>query len=127
MQRLILKGAGVFAVANACYMWVATRHWYNSVPGVQQTGALNGHFAGDVALAFMVSGAALIWAGVRRDSSAGACGAAWLVGHAVGHFGIWAQRGFPVDAVAATNLAGIQLPAVLALWAVLTLHRSDAR
>lgn len=117
MQRIILIGVGGFALINASYMWWATEHWYAVVPGVLQTGPLNVHFAKDVALAFLSSGLALVWAGKRCDRSAAFFGSVWLVFHAVFHVWIWIHRGTPFDIVAGINLLGIQLPAFLALWA----------
>ncbi len=125
MQKTLLIGVGAFALLNAAYMWTATGHWYDTVPGVAQTGPLNRHFALDVGLAFLSSGLALLWAGLRADRSAALCGAAWLVFHALFHIWIWLHRGLPTDLVALTNLGGIQLPALLALWAALTLIQKD--
>ncbi|OBY28102.1 hypothetical protein [Leisingera sp. JC1] len=123
MQRIFLTAAGGFALVNAAYMWTATQHWYATVPGVQQTGPLNIHFAKDVALAFLSSGLALAWAGLKADRSAAVFGSAWLVFHALFHIWIWTHHGFPADLIALTNLTGIQLPAAAALWAALTLQR----
>lgn len=125
MQRTILIGVGGYALVNAAYIWGATQHWYDTVPGVMQTGPLNVHFARDVGLVFLSSGIALIWAGRKVDRSAAVCGAAWLVFHAAFHLWIWMHRGFPADIVALTNFAGIQIPAGLAIWAALTLHGDE--
>ncbi|MGR3760028.1 hypothetical protein ACUXV3_07815 [Roseobacteraceae bacterium NS-SX3] len=125
MQRIILIGIGGFALVNAAYMWGGVQHWYDTVPGVSQTGPLNRHFARDVALAFLSSGMALIWAGRNSDKTAAVFGAAWLIFHAVFHAWIWMHRGFPADLIALTNLVGIQFPAGLAGWAALTLHRVE--
>ena len=125
MQRLLLVGTGAYALVNAAYIWGATQHWYNTIPGVVQTGPLNLHFARDVALAFLASGLALIWAGRRCDRSAAVCGSAWLIFHAMFHIWIWVHRGLPADLIALANLAGIQLPALIALWAALNLHETE--
>lgn len=120
MRNTVLIAVGGLSVGTAAYIWTATNHWYNSVPGVSLTGPLNFHFARDVALAYLASGAALIWAGVKHDRSAGVCGASWLVLHAVFHIWIWIHRGSPMDVVALTNLTGIQVPAFLAMWATIS-------
>lgn len=111
MRSSVLIGVGGLSVLTAAYMWTATQHWYLTVPGVEQTGPMNFHFAKDVALAYLTSGVALIWAGVKHDKSAGVCGASWLVLHALFHVWIWLHRGTPMDLVALTNLIGIQVPA----------------
>lgn len=126
MQKTVLLAVGVFALGNAGYIWFATGHWYETVPGVVATGPLNTHFARDVGLAFLSSGLVLLWAGQRGDRSAALCGGSWLGLHAVYHIWIWVARGLPADLVALTNLLGIQLPALAALWAAFTLTRKEA-
>ncbi|UWQ19389.1 hypothetical protein [Jannaschia sp. M317] len=112
-------GVGVLSLATGVHIGAATQHWYDSVPGVALTGPLNSHFAKDVALAYLTSGAALLWAGLRNDRSAGLCGATWLVLHALFHIWIWIHRGAPFDIIALTNLLGIQTPAFLAFFAAI--------
>ncbi|WP_235963027.1 hypothetical protein [Ruegeria haliotis] len=126
MRRKVLIGVGGISVLTAAYMWTATQHWYHSVPGVAYTGPLNFHFAKDVALAYLSSGAALIWAGIKHDKSAGICGASWLVLHALFHVWIWLHRGTPADLVALTNLIGIQIPAFAGFISALTLKSERA-
>jgi hypothetical protein len=122
MTHSLLIGVGGLAVATASYIWVGTAHWYDMVPGVRQTGPLNLHFARDVGLAYFASGVAMIWGGAKQDPSAALCGAAWPVLHALFHVWIWLHRGLALDAIAATNLAGIQLPAYLGLYGALRLR-----
>lgn len=122
MLKIVLAGSGGLAIATGAYIWVATQHWYDNVPGVELTGPLNLHFAKDVALAYLVSGSALVWAGVKRDKSAGVCGASWLVLHAILHIWMWIQRDLPFDVIALTNLFGIQVPAFVAFFAAIRLQ-----
>lgn len=116
MHRIILIGVGGFALINAAYIFGAPQHWYDNVPGVTATGPLNFHFAKDIALAFLSSGIALIWAGAKGNASVAMFGVAWLMFHALFHVWIWMHRGFPTDLVAFVNLVGIQLPAGLAVF-----------
>lgn len=127
MKHSILIVVGGLSVLTAAYMLSAPQHWYDTVPGVAETGPMNGHFATDVALAYLASGAALLWAGLRQDRTAGICGACWLVLHALFHIWIWLHRGAPADLLALTNLAGIQIPAFAALFAALTLTPERTR
>ncbi len=121
MQKFVLTAVGGLSVLTAGYMWVATQHWYDTVPGVTLTGPMNFHFAKDVALAYLVSGTALIWAAIHQNRPVGICGAAWLVLHALFHIGMWVHRGIPFDFIALTNLIGIQLPAFAALFSAMSL------
>jgi len=121
MRNLLMIEIGGLSVMTAAYMWTATQHWYDTIPGVSLTGPLNSHFAKDVALAYLTSGVALIWAGVKQDRYIGLFGAAWLALHALFHIWIWVHRGAPVDLVALVNLTGIQLPAFIGLASAISL------
>lgn len=127
MRRHILIGVGGLSVLTAAYMGSATQHWYQTIPGVAHTGPMNFHFAKDVALAYLSSGAALIWAGVRQDRLIGICGASWLVLHALFHILIWFQRGMPADMIALTNLIGIQTPAFAGVISVFGLKSEGTK
>jgi len=122
MHRIILVGTGGISIVTGAYIWAATQHWYDNVPGVVLTGPLNFHFAKDVALAYLASGSALVWAGLKYDKSAGICGASWLVLHAMLHIWMWIHRGLPLDVIALTNLTGIQVPAFFAFFAAISLQ-----
>ncbi|SMY10160.1 hypothetical protein [Flavimaricola marinus] len=122
MQRQILLGVGGLSLVTAAYIGGATQHWYENVPGVVLTGPLNFHFAQDVALAYLLSGGMLLWAGHKNDKSVGVCGAGWLVLHAMLHIWMWIHRGVPLDIVALTNLLGIQMPALLAFFAAINIQ-----
>ena len=127
MRRLTLTAIGFFAILTGAYIWFNPGHWYANVPGVAGTGPLNTHFARDVALAFLTSGAALCYAARRADRVLALFGCAWLVLHALFHLWIWGHRGLPLDGIALTNVTGIQLPAVVALWAAATLPPKGAQ
>lgn len=127
MHRYILFGVGGVSLGTGAYIWGATQHWYDNVPGVAQTGPLNLHFAKDVALAYLAGGTALLWAGLNYDRSAGIFGALWFVLHALLHIWIWVHRGGPIDLTALTNLIGIQIPAFLALYAAIKLQAERGR
>ena len=122
MQRITLMGVGAFSIGTAVYIWAATLHWYNNVPGVVLTGPLNMHLAKDVALAYLASGIGLVWAGLKHDRSVGVLGASWLVFHAIFHMGMWMHRGFPLDYIAFVNLVGIQFPSFLALFLAINIQ-----
>lgn len=126
MSKIALVAVGLLSLATAAIIWFATEFWYQAVPGVKDTGPLNMHFARDVALAYLVSGGALIVAGLRADRSLAVFGSAWLVLHALFHIWIWIHRGAPLDTVALVNLSGIQIPAFAALFAALSLRDEEA-
>ncbi|HAE25848.1 MULTISPECIES: hypothetical protein [Hyphomonas] len=127
MWRPILFLIAAVHSANALTMWFAPHFWYGAVPGVAMMGPFNLHFVRDIALAFGMSAGALAYSALKVDRSAAICGAAWPALHAIFHIWIWIARGLPFDQIAFVNLAGIQLPAWLALTAALTFTRKEIR
>jgi hypothetical protein len=104
----------VFNVANGLVMLFASSTWWNSVPGVADTGPFNLHFVQDVGVAFLVAGLAL-GAHAWRPAfwPAAVAGAGFLAAHAVIHLVMIASGH---DHHAAANLAAVILPAALALY-----------
>lgn len=125
MWKIILIVVGLGHLGSALFMWFAPQVWYARVPGVAVMGPYNLHFVRDIALIFLVSAMALVWGGVRRDQTACVIGALWPVFHAVFHLWIWGARGLPLDLVAVTNLAGVQVPGWLAVLATVQLARQE--
>ncbi|UYV36998.1 hypothetical protein N4R57_18830 [Rhodobacteraceae bacterium D3-12] len=127
MTKPVLTAVALFNLAMAVFIFLWPMWFYEAVPGVAQTGAFNSHFLRDVALAYLVSGAALWVAAAQGVRALGVFGAAWPVLHALFHIWIWAaMRGAAVDLVALANLFGIQLPAWAALIAALHLGEQEA-
>ena len=119
MSRRLLVLVGLYHLLTGAVMFLAPMSWYSATPGVTDTGPFNMHFVMDIALAFAVSGAAMIYGAARWDRTAGLCGAAWPVAHAALHIWVWIARGLPGDLVALLNLLGLQLPAwgaLLLMW-----------
>ena len=126
MPRISIGIVSAFYLLSGVYMLIAPSHWYEAVPGVTSTGPFNVHFVRDIGLVFIASAGALIWGAVRGVRTVAIAGAVWPCLHALFHVQIWLARGTPVDTVAAVNLAAIQLPAWLALWAALKLPRHQS-
>jgi hypothetical protein len=114
MQRSIAAIMGVFNGVNGLVMLFASSVWWDSVPGVADTGPFNPHFVQDVGAAFLVAGLAL---GARAWRPAywpaAVAGSAFLVVHALIYLVLIASGH---DHHAAANLAAVVLPAALALY-----------
>jgi hypothetical protein len=114
MQRWIAAVLAVFNGANGLVMLFASSAWWDSVPGVPDTGPFNLHFVQDVGVAFLVAGLAL---GARAWRPAlwpaAVAGAGFLAAHAVIHL-IMIASGH--DHHAAADIATVILPAALALY-----------
>lgn len=117
MARTLAILISIYCLALGAYMWLAPQYWYDATPGVAMMGPFNLHFIRDAALAFLSSGAALMWGALKRNRAVAVFGALWIGLHAAFHIWIWTQRGFALDQVAFVNLIGIQLPAWTALLA----------
>jgi hypothetical protein len=86
MQRWIAAILDVFNAANGLAMLFASSMWWNSVPGVPDTGPYNPHFVQDVGAAFLVAGLALVvraWRPAYWPAAVAASG--FLVAHGLIH------------------------------------------
>jgi hypothetical protein len=114
MRRSIAAVLAVLTVLNGSVMLLATPAWYESVPGVSETGPYNPHFVQDVGAAFLVAGLALAARAWRpRYWPAAVAGAGFLAAHALLHLVMIASGH---DHYAAFDLIAIVLPSGLALF-----------
>jgi peptidoglycan/LPS O-acetylase OafA/YrhL len=114
MRRAIAAVVAVLTVLNGLMMLLAGAAWYESVPGVSETGPYNPHFIQDIGAAFLVAGLALatrIWR--PRYWPAAVAGAGFLAVHALLHLVMIASGH---DHYAAFDLIAIVLPSALALY-----------
>jgi hypothetical protein len=82
-----LWGIGLTSLANGAWMLAHAWTWFTVLPGVADTGAVNGHFIHDVGVVYLLCGAGLIWC-VRNLASARPLFvgiALFYVGHALDH------------------------------------------
>lgn len=113
--KSILIFVGLSYILNGFTMWFMPQYWYEAVPGVSMMGPFNLHFVRDLALAYGIMGAGLIY-GLRNPSIA-VFAALWPAAHAIYHICIFFMRGMPMDTIALVNLVLIQIPAWASLWA----------
>ena len=114
MRRLIAAILAIPTLFNGLAMLVAGPHWYESVPGVTETGPFNPHFVQDIGIAFLVSGLALAARAWRpRYWPAAMAGAVFLAAHALLHLVLIAS-GHAHHAV--FDLLAIVLPSAIALY-----------
>ncbi len=117
MKRGILMAIGVLSVLTFAYIWFAPQSFYDNTPGLSMMGPFSIHFIRDVALAFLVSGGAMLWGAQKRLRPVALAGAAWPFLHALFHVQIWGVRGFPFDFIAGFDFAAVIVPAALGVWA----------
>jgi peptidoglycan/LPS O-acetylase OafA/YrhL len=114
MRRSIAAVLAVLTVLNGSIMLLAAAAWYESVPGVSETGPYNPHFVQDLGAAFLVAGLALAVRAWRpRYWPAAVAGAGFLAAHAVLHLAMILSGH---DHNAAFDLIAVVLPSALALF-----------
>lgn len=115
VKRILAALTGATAAGNGALMLVNGPHWFQSVPGVTDTGPYNAHFVYDVGAAFLIAGLALIARAWRpRYWPAALAGASFLSAHALIHVaGLLGGHSHH----AAFELASVIAPAAFALWA----------
>ncbi|MGH6871854.1 MAG: hypothetical protein ACREHE_10135 [Rhizomicrobium sp.] len=97
ISRWVLALFGLFHVVNGLAMLAAPDAWYAAVPGVSATGPINHHFITDIGLAFLASGAGMLFAlGTGRAAASFAlAGSAWPALHALFHIWEWFAEHLP--------------------------------
>ena len=114
MRRSIATVLAVLTALNGSIMLLAAATWYESVPGVSETGPYNPHFVHDLGAAFLVAGLALAARAWRtRYWPAAVAGAGFLAAHALLHL---AMIAFGHDHYAVFDLIAVVLPSALALY-----------
>lgn len=95
--RLLLFGLGLFHAANALIMLAFPERWAAAVVHVATPSHLEFHFIADIGMAFLASGAALLWSARRGPAFASwaIAGAVWPALHATIHLHEWAADGLP--------------------------------
>ncbi len=86
MRRQMAAILAIPTLLNGAAMLMAGPFWYESVPGVTETGPFNPHFVQDIGAAFVVAGLALAARAWRpRYWPAAVAGAGFLAAHALIH------------------------------------------
>jgi hypothetical protein len=114
MKRWIAALLGAFNTANGLAMLFVSSTWWNSVPGVPETGPFNPHFVQDVGAAFLVAGLTL---GIRAWRPtywpAAVAGSGFLAAHALIHLVMIASGH---DHHTGADTLTVILPAALAVY-----------
>jgi hypothetical protein len=114
MRRQIAAILAIPTLFNGLAMLVAGSLWYDTVPGVSETGPFNPHFVQDIGVAFLVAGLALAARAWRpRYWPAAVAGASFLAAHALIHL-VMIAGGHSHHA--AFDLMAVVLPSAAALY-----------
>ena len=122
-MRYLLLFIGVGYALNGMFMLIDPRMWYDTIPGMEYFGPYNTHFIRDISIIYIVSGCGFVWGLQVRQSGVLLMASAWPALHAIYHLQVWSARGFPLDTIYLVNIAAIQAPAWLGLWAAMSFAR----
>jgi hypothetical protein len=85
MTKSILLLLAVYFAGLAAWLIMLPLTFYQTIPGVPETGAFNDHFTRDVGFAFLVSAAGLFLGALRGDRTLALLGAAFPMLHGLFH------------------------------------------
>lgn len=120
---LMVAFNGLFLFVNGVVMLIAPMTWYESVPGVTDTGFFNQHFIRDIGIVQLFLGVAFGIGMILPERRIGLWAAAtlWLAAHAVFH--LWEVAvGICSPSAILRDFPAVSLPAIvgtlLTLWAI---------
>jgi hypothetical protein len=124
LVQLLLLAAGLGAVANGAFMLIDPLEWYVFIPTVVTTGPPNAHFIRDIGLAYLGSGAILVYAAAHPILRwrAALVGGLWLTLHGLLHIyevlaGICGPATFWADAPGVIGQPAMVIAALAILFA----------
>jgi len=120
MRHTILWGLVAFYLITGLYIAITPFGFYETAPGVADTGPYNMHFLRDVGFAFTVSALAIGYGLVSRLKPLILFGSAWLSIHGVFHLVLWLVHPNHASPTALIDLAIVVLPATLLTYLAFT-------
>lgn len=105
MIKITLMALAAYFSLLAAALLFAPLAFYETVPGVSDTGPFNSHFVRDVGFAFLVSAAALLAGALRGDRALAVLGAGFPVLHGIFHVVGYGHHSFPSQMAAIGDLA----------------------
>jgi hypothetical protein len=126
--KIVALATAAILGLNGLWMVVDAGSWYALVPGVSDTGPINGHFVRDIGAAYLAAALSL---GLSVNVRAGGRALAWaafvfLGLHYAEHVADVMAARLPFEHLIG-DIPAVGLPAIVALWAALALPKGDAR
>ncbi len=120
MRIYALWALVAYYLITGLFISIAPLTFYETGPGVSDTGPYNMHFLLDVGFAFTISALGVAY-GIYRDLKPLVIfGSAWLVVHGVFHLVLWFLHTDPGSEAAITDLVLVVLPAALLAYLAAT-------
>ena len=124
MKNTLLWGLVGFYLLTGLYLVVSPFGFYESAPGVTETGPYNMHFIRDVGFAFTVSALGIAFGLMRRLKPLIVFGSAWLAMHGTFHLILWYVHSDHTSEAALVDLAVVVFPAALVTYLCVTYKES---
>ncbi|MGI9327038.1 MAG: hypothetical protein ACR2PZ_17605 [Pseudomonadales bacterium] len=125
MRILILWALVAYYLITGLFISVAPLAFYETGPGVSDTGPYNMHFLRDVGFAFTVSSVGIAYGLKRKLKPLLLFGTAWLAMHGLFHLTLWFLHTHPASSSAVIDLVLVVLPAAVVTYLSATYHESQ--
>ena len=123
MRIPFLWGLVVFYLITGLFIAVTPSAFYETGPGVSDTGPYNMHFLRDVGFAFTVSALGIAYGLIRKLKPLVVFGTAWLAMHGLFHLTLWIIH--PSTEGVLNDLVLVVLPAVVVTYLGITYKESE--
>ena len=123
MRIPILWGLVVYYLITGLYIAVLPLVFYETGPGVSDTGPYNMHFLRDVGFAFTASSLGIAYGLKRKLKPLVVFGTAWLAMHGLFHLILWFMH--PSSEGAVNDLVLVVLPAAVVTYLALTYNETQ--
>lgn len=121
-MRYMLTGLAIWHCINGLWMLAAPLSWYNSLPGVTESGPANLHFIRDIGLAFLAGSFGLLAASLNSSNRMALWASmVFLAGHSAMHILDLAEHA--TSATTLRDMALIVLPGILPVAALFRWQR----
>ena len=125
MRIALLWGLVAFYLLTGLIISIAPHFFYETGPGVADTGPYNMHFLRDVGFAFTVSSLGIAYGLMQRLKPLIIFGTAWLAMHGMFHFVLWTAHAEPTSSAAVLDLAIVVLPALVVSYLAVTYQQTQ--
>ena len=124
MRLFVMWALVAYYLITGLFIAGAPLTFYETGPGVAETGPYNMHFLRDVGFAFTVSALGLAYGLFYRLKPLVIFGTAWLAMHGLFHLVLWFLHAAPASAGALTDLVLVVLPAGVVTYLAVTYNES---
>ena len=116
MKDVVLWALVAYYLLTGLYLIVLPLTFYETAPGVVDTGPYNMHFVRDVGFAFTVSALGIAYGMRRANKPLVVFGSAWLALHGLFHLILWLIHDNRLATTALVDLVLVVVPAIVVTY-----------